>query len=233
LREINDKKVKNISIALNLVLIVAVAILYYFQFSEKQGVDPAQPVEQTQVDEKVKLPDPVLVQNDTVRSTPNIVYVDLDILLAEYKRIPALQKQLEREIKKMGTKHQLEVQKRMEDLQKSSMTAQELAANRTPERNRQEFERLENEKMSIMKFDQQGKQAIVQKQVSFDKSIQDDLINFLKEYNTVKQYDYILSYQELGGILHASQALSITREVVDGLNAKYAARKSKPKKSTK
>ena len=61
---------KNLSIGLNVVLIIAVAVLYFFQFSDKPIVDEKKAAEDT-------------VQTATADEYP-VAYVNIDTLISEY-----------------------------------------------------------------------------------------------------------------------------------------------------
>lgn len=44
---------------------------------------------------------------------------------------------------------------------------------------------------------------------------------FLKEYNKTKGYNLIISNTSFDNLLYADSTLNITKEIVDGLNARY------------
>jgi outer membrane protein len=49
-------------------------------------------------------------------------------------------------------------------------------------------------------------------------------MEYIQEYNSDKKYDFILT--KMGGnMLYTNEALDITKEVVEGLNAKYSTKK--------
>ena len=50
----------------------------------------------------------------------------------------------------------------------------------------------------------------------------DYIMQYLKEYNKDKKYEYILSYSFGGGVLYADNQLDITNKVLVGINQKYA-----------
>lgn len=60
--------------------------------------------------------------------------------------------------------------------------------------------------------------------------IHHSIIEFLKEYNSDYRYGVILSTNAGGPILHANPALDITKEVLAGLNKKYAGIQAKEAK---
>jgi outer membrane protein len=49
----------------------------------------------------------------------------------------------------------------------------------------------------------------------------DTVTNFLKRYNKVYKFDYILGYKMAGEILLANDTLDITSDVVKALNQEY------------
>jgi outer membrane protein len=50
------------------------------------------------------------------------------------------------------------------------------------------------------------------------------IMEYIQEYNSDKKYDFILT--KMGGnMLYTNEALDITKEVVEGLNAKYSTKK--------
>ena len=57
--------------------------------------------------------------------------------------------------------------------------------------------------------------------------IHNSIIEYLKEYNADKGYHLILSNTFGGPLLYGNPANDITKEVLEGLNKKYAADKKK------
>jgi len=53
----------------------------------------------------------------------------------------------------------------------------------------------------------------------------ESILDYLESYNREKGYSVILGKNQTGNVLHAQDELDITKEVVDGLNAKYEADK--------
>ncbi|MDR0972910.1 MAG: OmpH family outer membrane protein [Prevotellaceae bacterium] len=51
--------------------------------------------------------------------------------------------------------------------------------------------------------------------------IRDSIYSFLRDYNKEKKYDYILTKSGFDNVLYANEAYNITKEVIDGLNARY------------
>ena len=53
----------------------------------------------------------------------------------------------------------------------------------------------------------------------------DTITNFLKRYNEIYKFDYILTYKMAGDILIANDTLDITNDVLKTLNKEYQERK--------
>lgn len=68
-------------------------------------------------------------------------------------------------------------------------------------------------------------QAVMLNQIHYS------ITEFLKEYNSDYRYGMIISTTAGGPIIHANPALDITKEVLAGLNKKYAATQAKEAKT--
>jgi len=55
------------------------------------------------------------------------------------------------------------------------------------------------------------------------------ITDYLKEFNKEKNYQFIISNSLAGPLLYASDKQDITNDVVEGINAKYAKEREKPK----
>ena len=88
-------------------------------------------------------------------------------------------------------------------------------------------ERAQAEYEKIMKKDQelmQRSQALIaefeKESITKSNEVTQSITSYIQEYNSDAKYDFILT--KMGGnMLYANEALNITKEVVEGLNAKY------------
>ena len=152
-----------------------------------------------------------------------IVYVDLDSLMSNYdfaKDINKAMMRKEEDIKMKLTDRYKALQADQADFErkyKNNVYA-------TPERAQEEYNRIVKKEQEILQFEQQLTAEFEKEGLEKNQMLRDSISKFIKEYNTEKGYDYILT--KLGdNILYANEALNITKEVVDGLNSKYAASK--------
>lgn len=153
-------------------------------------------------------------------STGRIAFVNIDTLEANYiylrdkkeqfaKRQAAIESELESSTRKL----QNDAAEFTRKAQSGSMTQSEGEAGQ--KRLLQMQESLEKRKNSLA-------QNLMEEQAVFNKDLHDRLDAFLKEYNSDGKYDYILSYGEGGTILYKNDALDITKDIIDGMNATKA-----------
>ncbi len=228
---------KNLSLILNALLAVAVAVLYYFHFSSgNQGSAPTSTVNMAAV--------------DSVSSFMRIAYVNTDTLWEQYEMIKVLQDDLEAERTKSENRIKsrtstLEaqfkemmtaLQKKAQDFEGSSKGMSELIYNtkmrelQEMEQNARQFEAQAGEE--VAQLQQTLTNELLEKEANGTKDINDRLKAYIKQYNQDKGFTYVLAYSsEAGGILLGDPALDITADIVAGLNAEYAAEKAAKEKS--
>ena len=107
---------KNISVALNAVLIVAVAILFYLHFSNNQSVKEVE-VEEVKVEEPTKI--------EKIES--NIGYINIDSLQGEYK----LHEELTNKLKAREKKYKREMSAESSAFERKVMEFQKKAQTMT------------------------------------------------------------------------------------------------------
>lgn len=154
-------------------------------------------------------------------SAAKIVYVDLDSLMNNYNLAKDINKAMmrkEEDIKMKLTEKYKALQADQADFErkyKNNVYA-------TPERAQDEYNRIVKKEQDIIQLEQQLTAEFEKEGLQKNQMLRDSISNFIKEFNNEKGYDYILT--KLGdNILYANEALNITKEIVDGLNSKYAA----------
>lgn len=201
----NRRIMKNLSLALNGVLIVAVGILYYLHFKGNNSGDTLS----TGVSGSIPV------------STQGIVFVNSDSLFEEYNFYKDQSSKFEEEQNRI--KNDLKAES--DRLQKDAATYQQQAIGMTNlERQKKEEEFGERQQRLMEKKD-----AMVSKldqlRANSSEELYTRLSDFIKTFNKGKNYQFILGYQKGGGILYANDSLDITRQVIDGLNKIYSEEK--------
>lgn len=211
---------KNLSLVLNIVLLIAVAVLYYLHFSCKNTCEASVRT----IDSTAVVIPPVMSPKEIKAS--KIVYINSDVLNEKYDFVKDLvasaqgkQQRLESVYQRKGQEFQ---QKYAELQQKASQGL--LSENQTKEAE----EALQKDKLEIDKLEAQLQELADEFQKS-NEEVRKEVVDYVKEYNKTGQYNYILTYTEGPGgiVLLANDSLDITNELVEGLNAQYKAKKAK------
>lgn len=212
---------KRISLILNIVLLIAVAVLYYLHFSACNNTCTTT---ESTVDSTTTAV-PVVAPPKEIKAS-KIVYINSDVLNEKYEFVKDLvasakvkQQRLESVYQKKGQEFQ---QKYAELEQKANQGL--LSENQT----KTAQEELEKGKAELDNMEAQLQQLQDEFQKSNDE-VRKTVIDYIKEYNKTGQYNYILTYTEGPGgiVLLANDSLDITDDIIDGLNAQYRAKKKK------
>ena len=189
---------KNLSIVLNVVLFVAVIVLYVLYFSGHKSPETA-------MTSKVA---------GTADAT-KIVYINTDTLLNNYQLAVELNeaflkkqedRRTELNIKAEGTEFQRKLQNNGFISEARAIEARDQLLVK-----QENFRRLQQEMMD----------KASREQSELNKQLFDEITNFLKEYNKEKGFSIVLSTQLGGNVLYAEDGFDITKEIVDRLNANY------------
>lgn len=206
---------KNISLALNAIMAVAIIILFYLQLSDK----PSGATTETDKIEELPTVDKVeemITSNDS--STSKIGYINVDSLQMKYKLYDELKAQLEKKEKSYEAQFKaktLAFQKKYEDVRKRSqnMTEFELQLN-------QKELAEEDEKLYQMReeFAQRLEKEMIELNTKLYKAIKD----YIKQHNELTKYDIIIGESQTRNfVLDFNKDIDITNDIVKGLNNKY------------
>jgi len=211
---------KNASLVLNVILLIAVAVLYFLHFSSGKSVA----VETAAVDSTAAVRPPVLLPKEIKAS--KIAYVNTDVLNEKYQYVKDISdvaksnlQTLEANYKRKAT----DMQNRYAEFQQKASQGL-MSENQTKEAQEEIGKR--REELEMMEAKQQ--QLMDQLQVENEK-VQKNIMEYIKEYNKSSQYNYVLAFSDkiIGSVLLANDSLDITDEIVEGLNAQYRAKKGK------
>ncbi|HNJ96128.1 MAG TPA: OmpH family outer membrane protein [Ferruginibacter sp.] len=197
---------KNLSLILNIVLLLAVGYLYYYDFSGKKARDVA---------EKISRP---YSTNDSGSHRPVLAYVDLDSLNSGIHFMKEKKKELEAEAKEAERIYEdgiRKLQAERDAFVKRGATVSDAEAQRFSEKLISEQQLLENKK-------QQKAQELNTKSFDIMEVFRKRLKDFLAEYNTNKNYLCIFTVgSELEYMVYRDSSLNITADVIKGLNEKW------------
>ena len=193
---------KNLSLLLNGLLIIAVGILFYFQFATKN-------VENT-------LEERTVGEN----AVENIVFVNIDSLVNNYdlyfdlkESLFSKQKDAEAKLNSKKKAYEKQVMDFQNKVQKGLVTraqAQELQ------------QQLMLEEQNLMAYNEQLRGELIEQEQVMLRQIQAEIEDYLVEFNKTQKYAYVLSRSFGGQVLYSDKSLDITKEVLEGLNQTYA-----------
>lgn len=199
---------KNFSLVLNIILLVAVGFLYYYDFSGKKASAVAEKITNN------------YMALDSSGHRPPLAYVELDSLNENITYIKERRRELEAEMKAI----ELEQENGYRRLQAQKDNFLKRGAAIT-EQEAQVFQgKLIEEQQKIDSRKQELSQKLNEKSFGIMEDIQKQLKDFLADYNKDKKYMYIFTTGTgLDYMVFKDSTLNITNEVIKGMNAKMKA----------
>lgn len=201
---------KNLSLILNAVLIVAVIFLFVKIYSGNSKNPIAKAVSNS--------------KDGSVQGKLPIAYINVDSLLLNYQ----FAKEANESLIKKQEDSRLNVNTRARQLQSEMGEFQrKLEANAflSRERAEQEQARLLKRQQELQELDGKLSQQLMQVQQKMSEQLRDTINKFLKEYNKDHKYELIISNTASDNVLFANEGYDITAEVTKLLNERYAAKK--------
>jgi outer membrane protein len=194
---------KKLSLVLNVLLIVAVAILYYLHFSTKDNpgitVESAKPA--------IK----------GAKSQARVVYVNADSLFESYAYYDDIKKDLE--VKRKNAEADLSA--RAKALESEFRNYEKNAGSMTNEQRQNAENVLSKKQQDFLKLREDVSQKYSNEEQTLHAQLYEKVGEYLKNQSRYSQYQYVFGYAKGGGILYASDSLDITAEIIEGLNSDY------------
>ena len=194
---------KNLSIGLNVLLLIAVIVLYILHFSGNGKSTSNQG------------------GTATVNADAKIVYINMDTLLNNYTQSRELNEAF---LKKLEA-NRTELNIKVKNFDREAAEFRNKVENNgfmTRERAEQAQMDLMIKQQNLQKLQQEMTENAQREQMEINRKLYDAITNFLTEYNKEKGYQLILSTTLGGNVLFAQEGFDITNEVVSQLNEQYA-----------
>jgi len=192
---------KNLSLILCSVLLVAVAVLYYLHFSSNGSRSSSSA--SVQVGEL------------------SIAYINSDSVLKNYDFLKDNRVVLEAKEKQMGTDYR----NRAQSLQNEITSYQRNQANLTIGQARALEEDLAKKQQNLQMYEQTLSQELMNEQTKLNRELYDRITTFLKKYGQENGLQLVLKYDISSDVLYGVAPLDITSVVVKGLNEAYKTEK--------
>lgn len=187
---------KNLSLILNVVLIVAVGALYVMKFSSSNAETKS-----TQ-------------ENKRENADYSVVYINADSLLVNYDFFNEIQAQLQEK----GTKLDQEYQNRAQGLQREVNDYQKNVNNLTIGQAKALEEDLIKKQQNLRLYQENLSQQLMKEEAKLNKELYDKVTNYLKEYCSENNIDLVVKYNQGSDVLYANDGMDITKQVIEGLN---------------
>jgi outer membrane protein len=202
---------KNLSIVLNIVLLVAVAVLFYLHFSTHSS-------------------QPASSGSDSgVISDLKIAYINSDTVLKYYEYLKVNKEKLEAKTKKMNDDYR----NRVLSLQNEIQAYQRNVSNMTLGQARSAEEDLGKKQQNLQLYEQSLTQQLMQEENKLNKELYDRITKFLKTYGKEKGLQVVFKFDQTSDVLFGGEPLDISQDVINGLNEQYKTEKVKADSTAK
>lgn len=197
---------KNISLIINIVLAVALAVVLFLHFSLSKRVSELES-------------QPLAFKS----GGSSVVFINMDSLYKEYNEYVDLKNTMEEKQSKM-----------VQELNSKKVSFERNAADFQDKVQKGLLLRSEAEKMqqqlmqqeqNLMKLNESMQMQLAEETQVLNRRLYNNIVEFLKEYNKGGKFNYVMSHTFGGPLLFANDSLDITRDVIKGLNEKYTPEK--------
>jgi outer membrane protein len=192
---------KNLSLILNSVLFVAVAVLYYLHFSPKKSSPSG---------EEISAPKDL-----------NIAYINSDSVLKYYDYFKVNRDKLESKGKKLDQ----DLRNRAQSFQNDYEAYQRNVSNLTIGQAKAVEEDLAKKQQNLQLYQQSLSQEMSVEEGKMTQELYKRVTDHLKVYGEQNGLQIVLKYDPTSDVLFGGPGLDITKQVVEGLNKEYATEK--------
>lgn len=192
---------KNLSLILSTVLLVAVGVLYYLHFSSKSSTGSA----------KANVPAGDLT----------IAYINSDTVLKYYDFLKDNKVVMEAKTEKMRADYR----NRAQSLQNEITAYQRNVSNLTIGQARALEEDLGKKQQNLQLYEQSLSQQLMSEESKLSKELYERITAFLKKYSQKNGLQVVFKYDPTSDVLFGGESLDITNVVVKGLNEEYTIEK--------
>ena len=195
---------KNLSIILNGILLVAVLVLYVLFFTSKKE-EPGMAETSSPISANIEPGSIAFVEFDSILANYNM-FLDLQEVLIEKQR------KSEAELNSKSSSWEKSAGEYQNQMSKGLITRTQAA----------EVEaQLYQDQQNILKLRDDMSMELAEEKQVMDRKVMYAILEYLEEYNKDKSFQYVISKSFGGPLLFAESGLDITSEVLVGLNNEY------------
>ncbi len=194
---------KNLSLIVNVVLVIAVTALFIVVFSDGRADDNGQ------------------VNVDSAEdSAAKLVFINTDSLLLKYEYARVLSEKLisKEEASRTDLNERVKIfQQDMNEFQRKLQNNGFLSL----ERAQSEESRLRKKEQELQELNSRFSNELMVEQDKMNRELRDTITSFLSTYCQERSYQMVLSNTMGDNLLYAEESLDVTNEVAEILNARY------------
>ncbi len=196
---------KNLSLILNAVLLVAVGVLFFLHFAgnKSSSAGPS-------------------ASGSTVPGDVKIAYISSDSVLKNYEFLKANQVQMEAKARKI----EQEYRNRAQGLQNEITAYQRNVTSMTLGQVKAVEEDLGKKQQNLQMYQQSLNQQLMEEESKLQKELYDRITAYLKKYAADKNLQVVLKFDPSSDVLFVGDALDVSNDVINGLNEEYKQEKS-------
>ena len=191
---------KQASIIINIVLAIALAVLYYLHFTSGNSTTASSQGEMAGVQGDLK-----------------IAYINADSVLSNYEYYKVNRDKLEAKSKKLDA----DLNNRAQGLQREIVSYQNTAGSLTRGQAMALEEDLTKKQQNLRVYQERLAQELAIEENKFNKELYDRITAYLKEYGSKNGIHAVLKFDLTSDLLYAGDAIDITKDVIVGLNESY------------
>ena len=196
---------KNLSLILNGVLLVAVGVLYFLFFSGKKSNE----------------------STVTAPSNLKIAYIKSDTVLKYYDYFKEQQDIFDAKRKKL----EQDMQNRGQSLQNDINAYQRNVGNLTIGQAKAVEEDLAKKQQNFRLYQQSVEQEVVNDQARVQGELYGKITSYLKKYAEGTDLQVVMKFDQASDVLFGGPGIDISQDVIKGLNAEYKNEKANPVKA--
>lgn len=191
---------KNLSLILNIVLLVAVGVLYYLHFADGKNAGSSGAGGAAGVPSEIK-----------------IAYINSDSVLKHYEYLKVNREKMEAKTKKMDQDYR----NRATGLQSEITAYQRNVNTMTLGQVRAVEEDLQKKQQNLQMYQQTLMQQLSEEEAKLNRELYDRITKYLRKYGEDNGLQVVLKYDPASDMLYGGQALDISKDVIKGLNDEY------------
>lgn len=193
---------KNLSLILNGVLLVAVAVLYYLHFASPKSSS--------------------LPGGDVAVGNLNIAYINADSVLKNYDYFKISREKLESKGKKLDQ----DLRNRAQSLQNDYAAYQRNLSSMTIGQAKAVEEDLTKKQQNLRMYQESLSQELMGEEGKMTQELYSKVTDYLKKYGKENGIQLVLKYDPSSDLLYAGDSLDISKAVIKGLNTSYTEEQS-------